>query len=86
MLLGYCTMVIFRQAEMDNLKQKGYPKTYKDYKVRVSFGTGNVARIPWIALLKAPNAVTNGIYPVYLYYKEINKLVLSYGIAHSAFH
>ena len=70
-----------RQAQTSNLKQKEFPKSYKGYKVRVSFGAGNVARIPWIAILKSPNEVTNGIYPVYLYYKEINKLILSYGIS-----
>lgn len=75
----YVVDKFLRQAQTENLKQKGFPKSYKGYKVRVSFGTGNVARIPWIALLKAPNEVTNGIYPVYLYYKEVDKLILSYG-------
>lgn len=75
----YVVDKFLRQAQTDNLKQKGFPKSYKGHKVRVSFGTGNVARIPWIALLKPPNEVTNGIYPVYLYYKEVEKLVLSYG-------
>lgn len=75
----YVVDKFLQQAQTDNLKQKGFPSSYKGYKVRVSFGTGGVAQIPWIALLKAPNEVTNGIYPVFLYYKEVNKLVLSYG-------
>ena len=75
----YVVDKFLRQAQTDNLKQKGFPKNYKGYKVRVSFGAGNAARIPWIALLKSPNEVTKGIYPVYLYYKEVEKLILSYG-------
>lgn len=75
----YVVDKFLRQAQTENLKQKGFPKNYKGYKVRVSFGAGNAARIPWIALLKSPNEVTNGIYPVYLYYKEVEKLILSYG-------
>lgn len=70
-----------QQAETTNLKKQGYKKKYKDLEVKVSFGAGNVARIPWIALLNPPNKVTDGIYPVYLYYKEINKLILAYGLS-----
>ena len=69
------------QAQTDNLKRLGYPKSYKGLTVRVSFGTGNTARIPWIAFLKEPNKVTEGIYPVFLYYKEVNTLVLAYGVS-----
>lgn len=69
------------QAETDNLKTKHYLKSYKGLKVKVSFGAGNVARIPWIAILKEPNKVQDGIYPVLLFFKEVNKLVLAYGIS-----
>ena len=70
-----------KQAQTDNLKKQGFPKRYKDLETKVSFGTGVLAKIPWIALLKEPNTVTDGIYPVYLYYKEVNKLVLAYGLS-----
>ena len=69
------------QAQTDNLKQKGFPKKYKGHQVRVSFGIGGVARIPWIGILKDPNTITNGIYPVFLLFKSVNKLVLSYGVS-----
>ena len=69
------------QAKTDNLKTKHYQNSYKGLKVKVSFGAGNAARIPWIALLKEPNKVQDGIYPVFLYYKEVEKLVLAYGIS-----
>ncbi len=69
------------QANTDNLKKKGYPSTYKHLEVKVSFGVGVSARIPWIAFLKPPNKVTDGIYPVYLYFKSENILILSYGLS-----
>jgi len=69
------------QAKTENLKTKDYPKTYRDLKIKVSFGAGNQAEIPWIALLKEPNKVTEGIYPVYLYFKKEQKLILAYGLS-----
>jgi 5-methylcytosine-specific restriction enzyme B len=69
------------QSQTENLQKKGYPKTYKDLDVKVSFGVGNTARVPWIAFLKDPNAVTHGIYPVFLYYKNDNILILAYGLS-----
>ncbi len=69
------------QAKTENLKTKDYPKTYGDLKIKVSFGAGNQAEIPWIALLKEPNKVTEGIYPVYLYFKREQKLILAYGLS-----
>ncbi len=67
------------QAKTDNLKTKHYQKTYKNTKVKVSFGQGNSAKIPWISFLKEPFTTSDGIYPVYLFYKNINKLILAYG-------
>jgi 5-methylcytosine-specific restriction protein B len=67
------------QAKTDNLKTKHYIKSYKKTKVKVSFGQGNTAKIPWISFLKEPFITSDGIYPVYLYYKNINKLILAYG-------
>ncbi|WP_282031275.1 McrB family protein [Winogradskyella eximia] len=67
------------QAKTDNLKTKQYLKFYKNTKVKVSFGQGNTAKIPWISFLKEPFTTSDGIYPVYLFYKNINKLILAYG-------
>ncbi|SNR58051.1 5-methylcytosine-specific restriction endonuclease McrBC, GTP-binding regulatory subunit McrB [Lutibacter agarilyticus] len=69
------------QAKTNNLKTKQYPKTYGELKVKVSFGAGNQAEIPWIALLKEPNRVTEGIYPVYLYFKKEQTIILAYGLS-----
>lgn len=70
-----------KHSDTDSLKREGFPKTFSKLDVKVSFGVGNIARIPWIALLKSPNTVTDGIYPVYLYYKEDNILILAYGVS-----
>ena len=69
------------QAKTDNLKTKHFDSSYRDFDVKVSFGQGNTARIPWISFLKEPNTTSNGIYPVYLYYKEYDMLILAYGVS-----
>lgn len=69
------------QAKTDNLKTKHFESEFKGTKVKVSFGQGNTAKIPWISFLKEPNTTSNGIYPVYLYYKNYDLLILAYGIS-----
>ncbi|AAT42613.1 5-methylcytosine-specific restriction enzyme B [Picrophilus oshimae DSM 9789] len=59
----------------------GKPEKWPSLKLKVSFGQGKVAKIPWIAFLAENMKVSKGIYPVYLYYKDIDILVLSYGIS-----
>ena len=49
--------------------------------MKVSFGQGALAKIPWVALRAADMPVSNGYNPVYLFYKEQNTLVLAYGIS-----
>jgi 5-methylcytosine-specific restriction enzyme B len=70
-----------RQSSIVDLKTSDYPKTYAGLEVKVSFGQGNPARIPWIAFLGGGNTVPDGYYPVYLFYKDINLLILSYGMS-----
>jgi 5-methylcytosine-specific restriction enzyme B len=65
----------------NNLKKKDFIEEFKGLKVDVGFGQGNQATIPWIALLGAEQRVSNGIYPVYLYYKKQQTLILAYGIS-----
>ena len=70
-----------KQAKTDNLKTKHFKSDFLDTKVKVSFGQGYPAKIPWISFLNEPNTTSNGIYPVYLYYKQYNLLILAYGIS-----
>ena len=64
-----------------NLRAKGYLEEYRGLKVRVSFGQGNFARIPWIAFLTDGQTVSNGVYPVFLLFSQQNTLLLCYGIS-----
>lgn len=71
-----------RQAHTDNLKTKGlYPTSFGDLELRVSFGQGNPAKVPWLGFLASGMSISNGYYPVYLYFKEEAALVLAYGIS-----
>lgn len=71
-----------KQAQTGELKTKDlYSEKICSYKLKVSFGQGNIAQIPWIAFLGEGQEVSDGIYPVFLYYKTNDYLVLSYGIS-----
>ncbi|RXG14373.1 MrcB family domain-containing protein [Leeuwenhoekiella aestuarii] len=70
-----------KQTKTGNLKTKHYMPFYKGLKVKVSFGQGVSAKIPWISFLIPPNTTSEGIYPVILYYKNIEKVILSYGLS-----
>lgn len=70
-----------KQSMSGDLRTEGYIRSYQDLKVKISFGQGNQARITWIAFLGKGQTVQNGIYPVYLFYKNRNRLILSYGIS-----
>lgn len=72
------------QAETENLKTSYFPNRFEEFKIKVSFGQGYPARIPWISFTIQPNTTSNGIYPVYLYYKSIGKLILAYGISETS--
>jgi 5-methylcytosine-specific restriction protein B len=58
-----------------------YLKIYQDLKVKVGQGQGRAANIPYITFLGEGQTTKKGIYPAYLYYKSINKLILAYGIS-----
>lgn len=69
------------QAKTDDLRTRHFDSSYLETNVNVSFGKGNQARIPWISFLIYPNTTSHGIYPVYLFYKEYDLLILAYGIS-----
>jgi hypothetical protein len=72
------------QSEQGDLKTSPYPKEWSDLKMKVSFGMGAPARVPWIAFTAPEMQVSKGFYPVYLYYKELKTLILAYGISETA--
>jgi len=67
-----------KQTNTGSLKTKEYPNEFLDLRMRVSFGEGTLAKIPWISFRKT---VSDGYNPVYLFYKEQNILILAYGIS-----
>lgn len=69
------------QSHTNNLKYSKYSKLFFDLEVKVSFGQGGPATIPWISFLRNGITTSNGIYPVYLYFKKENLLILAYGIS-----
>jgi len=69
------------QVDAGILGTATYRRNYLGLAVKVSFGQGNQARIPWIAFLSEVDTVQKGIYPVYLFYKEFNLLILAYGVS-----
>ena len=52
--------------------------------MKVSFGQGVPARVSWISFLAPEMQTSNGFYPVYLFYKKENKLILAYGISETS--
>ncbi len=69
------------QSKTGDLKTAFYPKSYDGLTMKVSFGQGGPARVPWISFTKEPHTTSKGIYPVFLHYKEHDQLVLAYGIS-----
>ncbi len=69
------------QAKTKNMKTKDYPKFHEGYELRVSFGAGATAYVPWIGILGKDQTPQKGIYPTYLYYKDDNRLFLVKGIS-----
>ena len=52
--------------------------------MKVSFGQGVPARVTWISFLAPEMRTSEGFYPVYLFYKKENKLILAYGISETS--
>jgi RecB family endonuclease NucS len=72
------------QSHDGNLKTSHYAKEYSDLRMKVSFGMGMSARVPWISFTAQGMSTSNGFYPVYLYYKDVNRLILSFGISETS--
>ena len=69
------------QAHTGSLKIAHYPKEIGSFLMKVSFGQGAPARVPWISFFTPGMSTSNGFYPVFLYYKDQSKLVLAYGVS-----
>lgn len=70
-----------RQANDGSLKTAHFPKEYGSFRMKVSFGQGTPTKVPWVSFLEQGMSTSNGYFPVFLFYKEDSKLVLSFGIS-----
>ncbi|WP_128961664.1 MrcB family domain-containing protein [Bradyrhizobium guangzhouense] len=81
-LIGDLVSKFLAQADAgQDLRTSDYPKEYRSLQVKVSFGQGVFSRVPWVAFLAPGQKVSEGIYPVLLYYREAKVLILALGIS-----
>jgi 5-methylcytosine-specific restriction protein B len=71
----------FEQVEKGDHTTNHFPPLYSDLQLKVGFGFGRTAKIPWITFLGEGQEPQNGIFPVYYFFKEHQKLILAYGIS-----
>lgn len=69
------------QAKTSDLTTKQYPLNHSGLTMRISFGAGNQAHVPWIGFLSNGQTPTKGIYPTYLYFKQDALLFLIRGVS-----
>jgi 5-methylcytosine-specific restriction protein B len=80
-LHGQLVTFLKQGHESRDLKTQAYAKEYRGLRVKVSFGQGAFARVPWMAWLGGEERVSDGIYPVLLYFRAEGKLLLCYGVS-----
>lgn len=69
-------------ANDEELKwRKDFPDDYQGLKIKVGLGQTNAAHVPYISFLGEGQRTSEGIYPVYLYYKRLKRLILAYGVS-----
>jgi hypothetical protein len=71
----------FLAQPTNDLTTKQYEKSYRGLQIRVSFGQGASARVPWIALIASGQKVSDGMYPVVLNYRDAKLLIVAYGMS-----
>lgn len=54
---------------------------YRGLRVTGKFGEGLASKVPWIGFLSYEQAISKGIYPVFLYFKDQGLLILAYGVS-----
>ena len=67
------------QSKTSDLTTRTYIREAYELKVKVSFGQGNTARVPWMSFLYPGQKTSEGIYPGYLLFKEENVLLITHG-------
>lgn len=74
-----------QQATASNsLYVSHYPTQYRSLRVKVSFGKGTPARVPWLGFFGPGHSPARGSYPAVLYFKAASVLLVAYGASESA--
>jgi len=71
----------FEQVQKDDHRTNHYPSFYSGLNLKIGFGFGRTAKIPWITFLGKNQTPQDGIFPVYYFFKGNHKLILAYGIS-----
>lgn len=71
----------FDQIPTGDLKKKHYADHIGRAELQVSFGVGNQALVPWLALTRPGVDIKKGVYPCLLYFRGIQRLILTYCIS-----
>lgn len=80
-IYNYIKKFTSQGKESSDLRTKDYLKEFRGCRVQTSFGLGKPAKVPWMAFLKKNNEVRRGIYPCLLLFKDIDLIILSYGVS-----
>lgn len=78
---GELIQTFLLQAQGDNLKTSHFPKEFEGFRMKVSFGQGVPARVPWVSFFTPEMSTSNGFFPVFLYFKLEKRLVLALGVS-----
>jgi len=62
--------MFFDQVKKEDFRTKHFQKYYRGLDVRIGFGQGTLAHIPWIAFLGENQEVQDGIYPGLLFFSK----------------
>lgn len=70
------------QTQTPSQETKKYKKQQiAGFKIDAGFGIGRPSRVPWLGFFADGQKAQRGIYPVCLYYKEHDLLIVAYGVS-----
>ena len=69
------------QTTINGLKRKDINGTFRSFKIKPTFGSGNLVKRPALAFLKDDNEVSKGIYPIIVYIPNKNELITCKGVS-----
>lgn len=69
------------QKTTKDLKLKDINGTFQNFKIKPTFGSGNLVKRPALAFLKDDNEISKGIYPIIVYIPNKNELITCKGVS-----